>query len=62
MTRAEAAEAIFTHAFVPRWDPRLVRRALRTSGELAHQVPCFDLGFAPGKGAIETVEEALAPR
>jgi hypothetical protein len=56
----EATATLIRRVFIPRWDAPIVRTALQTCETLARRVPCFELGFRPGRSALRTVEEALA--
>jgi hypothetical protein len=58
---SEGASRLFARAFVPRWDGRIVGRALRVCARVAREVPCFDLRVHVGPSVIEAVA-AVLPR
>jgi hypothetical protein len=56
----ESAARLFARSFPPPWDSEVMGRALATCARIAERVPCYDLGFAPGRAAVDAVHEILA--
>jgi hypothetical protein len=55
----DCAGRLFARAFVPRWDKGVVGRALEVCGEVANEIPSYDLRVLPGKAVLGAVAQAL---
>ena len=53
----EAASRLFVRCFPTFWDESCLNYTLGLVGQLAEQVPCYELGFVPDKSVLEFVNK-----
>ncbi len=56
----DAASQLFVRCFPTFWDETCLNYSLDFIGQLAEQIPCYELGFVPDKSALDFIKRVIS--
>jgi hypothetical protein len=59
LSAAQVCPSLMVLGLLPLWDHRATARVLATFQNLIQNVPAFELGFVPGKAAVDLIKKTL---
>ena len=59
LSPSEICPRMMTLALLPLWDREATSRVLDAFNQLIHDIPSYELGFVPGKGAVNLIKQTV---